>query len=277
MEPLSYGDDPLIQEIRNDRNRQLAKGIANTPEPLQVELGPGTPGSDSASGKNREDRSDSARGDQESGEHLPATNKNARRVRRANAKDDQDSLGADTGNRPANDKIQRNQRKRVSDAKEKPSGLETKPNIREKIEQKSTGEKAGIFNAWRPRSDKDKAQKPTKPKKEPLRTRPFTESEAEAIKEPLLAALLDYFRYADDLIYATNKKHEQVQIWSSIDYEDAEFLVDVWLRRARTSAKAASHVTAVVHKHEELRVAAIALPRAYQTFMIYFQNGIGVK
>lgn len=279
MEPLSYGDDPLIQEIRqnHDRTRQSLERAADVTEPLQKQLGPGTPGSDSASGKNREDGPDTARGSQESGEHLPATNKNARRVRRANAKDDQDSLGANPSNRPANDKVQRNQRKRVNDAKEKPSGLEAKPNLREKIEQKSTGEKTGILNAWRPRGNKDKAQKPAKPKKEPLRTRPFTEAEAEAIKEPLLAALMDYFKYADDFIYATNKKHEQVQIWSSIDYEDAEFLVDVWLRRARTSAKAASHVTAVVHKHEELRVAAIALPRAYQTFMIYFQNGIGVK
>ncbi|HEY4384855.1 MAG TPA: hypothetical protein VGN34_10315, partial [Ktedonobacteraceae bacterium] len=142
---------------------------------------------------------------------------------------------------------------------------------RRETEQKPASEKAGILRGF---GKKDKAPKA---KKEPLRTRPFTESEAEEIREKLLAALLAYFKYADDFIYATNRKHEQVQIWSGIDYEDAEFLVEVWLRRARTSAKAASHVTAVVHKHEEIRVAAIALPRAYQTFMVYFQNGIGVK
>jgi hypothetical protein len=278
MEPLSYDDNPLIQEIRqnHDRTRQSLERAANTPEPLQVELGPSTPGSDPASGKDRKDEHDAGGGSPETGEHLPASNKNARRVRRTNAKDDKDSLGADTGNRPADHKVRSDKRKRVTN-EEKPSGIQAKPNAREKAEQKPASEKAGIFNAWGRGSNKDKAQKPAKPKKEPLRSRPFTEQEAEAIKGPLLAALLDYFRYADDLIYATNKKHEQVQIWSTIDPEDAEFLVDVWLRRARTSAKAASHVTAVVHKHEELRVAAIALPRAYQTFMVYFQNGIGVR
>jgi len=277
MEPLSYDDNPLIQEIRDDRTRQSLERAANTSKSVQVELGSSTPGSDSTSGENRKDEHDTGGSGTEDREHLSASNKSGRRVRRANAKDAQSSVSTDTGDRPADHKVRSYKRKRLDDDAEEKPKLEIKPNAREKAarrEEKPASEKAGIFNAWGRGSDKVKTQKP---KKEPLRTRPFTEAEAEEIKEPLLAALLDYFKYADDLIYATNRKHEQVQIWSSIDFEDAEFLVDVWLRRARTSAKAASHVTAVVHKHEEMRVAAIALPRAYQTFMVYFQNGIGVR
>lgn len=89
--------------------------------------------------------------------------------------------------------------------------------------------------------------------------------------------MLDYSKYADDFIYATNKKHEQVQIWSGIDGEDAELIADVFLRRARRSAKVAAGITGAVEKHEDLRVAVIILPRMIQTFMVYFQNGIGVK
>lgn len=275
MEPLGYDDNPLIQEIRNDRARQSLERAADTPNTLQVQLGPSTPGSDSTSGKDRKNEYDAGGSGGQDREHLSTTNKSSGRVRRADAKDAKNSVGIDTGDRPVDHKIRSYKRRQV-DAKEKPAGIETKPNAREKAarSEKPAKEKTGIFNAWGRGTDKVKDQKP---KKEPLRTRPFTESEAEAIKEPLLAAMLDYFKYADDFIYATNKKHEHVEIWSSIDHEDAEFLVDVWLRRARTSARAASHVTAVVHKHEELRVAAIALPRAYQTFMVYFQNGIGVR
>lgn len=278
MEPLSYDDDPLMREIRNDRIRQLAEGTSDSPDALQIELGPSTPSSNPASGENREDEYDAGGSGTKDREHLPVANKGGRRVRRADAKNDKDSKRVDTGDRPTNDKVRSYKRKRIDDAKEKPSGIEAKPNSREKAARKEAppSEKAGILNAWGLGRNKSK-DKAEKPKKEPLRSRPFSEAEAEAIKEPLLAALLDYFKYADDFIYATNKKHEQIAIWSSIDYEDAEFLVDVWLRRARTSAKAASHVTAVVNKHEELRVAAIALPRAYQTFMVYFQNGIGVR
>jgi len=275
MEPLSYEDDPLIQEVRNERIRQPVEGAANTPESVQIELGSSTSGGHSASGEDREDEYDVGRGSPEIGEHLPTSNKGRRGVRRSNAKNDQDRVGTDPSDGSTDNKVRSNKRKRVNNAsrKEKPSGIETKPNAREKAarQENPVEEKAGILRGFGLGKNKEK------PKKEPPRSRPFNEAEAEAIKGPLLEALLDYFRYADDLIYATNKKHEQVQIWSSIDYEDAEFLVEVWLRRARTSAKAASHVTAVVHKHEELRVAAIALPRAYQTFMIYFQNGIGVK
>jgi hypothetical protein len=281
MEPLSYDDNPLMQEIRQSygNDRRNLEGTPDASEFVQVKLRSG--GAESGQSGREESRNadETARGISRDKESKRTAKTGPGRKRRSNSENDENNVSSDTGNRPTDDAIQRDKRKRISNAdKEKPAGIEARPNSREKAARKESaaGEKAGILNAWGLGRNKGK-DKAEKPKKEPLRSKPFSEAEAEAIKEPLLAALLDYFKYADEIIYATNKKHEQVEIWSGIDYEDAEFLVDVWLRRARTSVKAASHVTAVVNKHEELRVAAIALPRAYQTFMVYFQNGIGVR
>lgn len=166
---------------------------------------------------------------------------------------------------------------------DKPAGLDAKPHEKEQAARKEQQEQQqadikeksgqasvkGLFSLFNRAKDNGK--------KEDIRNKPLSEREAEEIKEPLLAALMDYFKYADEFIYATHKAHRQVQIWASIDEEEAEILVDVWLAQAKRSAKAASHVVRVVNSHAQLQVGIILVPRFYQTFRVYMDSGIGVR
>jgi hypothetical protein len=88
---------------------------------------------------------------------------------------------------------------------------------------------------------------------------------------------MDFFEYADQAIYATNKKKKRVQIWSTVDEEEAGILVDAWLARAKVSAVAAAQVTAMVEAHRKLKVGLILIPRFYATFQVYLENGFGLK
>lgn len=134
---------------------------------------------------------------------------------------------------------------------------------RQASQQESRGGVRGWFH--RDHSSRDKGK-------------PLSDKEAESIKPALIAALLDYFRYADELIYATHRMHKQVQIWSSIDDEEAGMLVDVWLARARRSATSARHIQLIIDRHQELRVGIILAPRFYATFRAYVDGGgIGVR
>lgn len=158
----------------------------------------------------------------------------------------------------------------------KPSGLDLKPNA---IERKVRQEKAKAEEqAAAPSRKKDlfgfiRPDNRGKQQKEPLRSKPLSDREAEELRPRLLAALLDYFKIADEVIYATNKKGNHVVIWSAIDDEDAGVLVDVWLARAKTNVKSASHVVFAVQKHDELRVGIILMPKFYQTFRAYVDGG----
>lgn len=165
---------------------------------------------------------------------------------------------------------------------EKPAGLASQPHpkeqlIRQEQEQeqqakassskkgKGAGVK-GLFTLISSSREKNNS-------KESFRSKPLTEDEAENIKAPLIAALMDYFRYADETIYATHKAHNNVQIWSSIDEEEAEVLVNAWLSRAKRDAKSAAHIVQVVNSHDQLKVGIILAPRFYATFRTYVDGG----
>lgn len=92
----------------------------------------------------------------------------------------------------------------------------------------------------------------------------------------MTAALRDYFLYSDELIFATLKTHPHVEIWRTIDDEDIEKLVSVWLTRAKLNPRAAAHVALVVDKHLQIQVAVILVPRFIETFKMYMQYGIGI-
>lgn len=173
----------------------------------------------------------------------------------------------------------------IQDDQEKPSGINPTPNaIERKIRQEQQQEEQRAAEQEQQRRNLFAWIKPgrkiEKPggDKEPLRAKPLTDREAEQLRPALLAALLDYFKYADELIYATNRAHHHVRIWSSIDDEDAGVLVDVWLARAKTSVRSASHIVFMINKHAELRVGIILIPRFYETFRAYVDGGgIGVR
>lgn len=169
----------------------------------------------------------------------------------------------------------------ASKPEEKPSGLASQPHpkeqrIRQEQEQqanassskqtKGTGGVKGLFTLISSSREKNSS-------KESFRSKPLTEDEAENIKAPLIAALMDYFRYADEAIYATHKAHNNVQIWSSIDEEEADVLVDAWLARAKRDAKSAAHIVQVVNSHDQLKVGIILAPRFYATFRTYVDGG----
>jgi len=165
----------------------------------------------------------------------------------------------------------------TDEKEDKPSGLDLKPNAIERkvrqekakreAEEQNSSAKKDLFGWIRP--DNRGKQQP----KEPLRSKPLSDKEAEEIRPRLQAALIDYFRIADEVIYATNKKGNHVVIWSAIDDEDAGVLVDVWLARAKTNVKTANHVVFAVQKHDELRVGIILVPKFYQTFRAYVDGG----
>lgn len=167
---------------------------------------------------------------------------------------------------------------------EKPAGLDARPNARERqireeqererqaAEAAEAKKSKGLFGWIRP--DHRTGEKG----KEQTRGKPLNAAEAAELKAPLIAALGDYFTYADELLYAIIKSHPSVTIWRSIDDEQIEKLADVWLARARRSAAAASRVTFLVQKHQELEIAMILLPKFYETFRaIVDGGGIGVK
>lgn len=101
----------------------------------------------------------------------------------------------------------------------------------------------------------------------------FTEAEAKAVKPMLVNAMLDYFQYADELLYATVKGHPRVEIWSSIDAEECGILADALIARGKKSAAGAAQIQAMVDVHKNLKVGLILAPRFYQTFRLYMDNG----
>jgi hypothetical protein len=185
------------------------------------------------------------------------------------------------------------------DGKAKPGGLNPLPSKRERKLQLTEEEKRLRQNdrmkVYRDKkkqttTDQDQAatdqdQAPIKPrslldafkKEEKSVRKPLSDAEANKIRPQLIAALLDFFSYADEAIYATHKAHKRVAIWSTVDDEEAGILVDAWLARAKVSGIAAAQVTALVEAHRRLKVGLILLPRFYQTFKVYLESGFSLK
>lgn len=116
-----------------------------------------------------------------------------------------------------------------------------------------------------------------KGKAEKVVRKAFTETEARVLKPMLVSAMLDYFSYADELLYATIKGHPRVEIWSTIDDEECGILADALIARGKRSAAGAAQVQAMIDVHKNLKVGMILAPRFYQTFRVYVDNGIGIS
>jgi hypothetical protein len=109
------------------------------------------------------------------------------------------------------------------------------------------------------------------------RAKPFSEKEAEAYREQLQGALLDYFELLDKLMTATTRGHLSCTIWQSIDNEECGILVEWRLAKARTDARAATIVVAIVQAHQHLKVGIILGPRFLDTINFYVSNGFSLK
>lgn len=203
---------------------------------------------------------------------------------RASTEDDTYNSGVDASNGANNGTVQRNATNGSKlDAKEKPSGFTFKPNAREKQARQEQAKQEQAREASSPTAESKKGlfrflhSDNRRKQKEPSRSRPFSDKEAQEIKQPLVDALADYFTYTDEFIYATHKAHNHVDIWKTIDYEEMNILVDAWLSRAKRDAKAASGIVTLVNSHYKLKVGIILAPRFYQTFNVYMASGIGLK
>src|SRR2546430_2610834 len=282
IENASY-EGEQIQKIREEHgtSRAILERTASLGTPIQDELRSGQPeGGQSGTADRERDSGREADVGGLTGNEQPAKRRYSRKGR-ADTKVDKGDGGSNGHSNSINGTLQRNATGGL-DEQEKPSGLGIKPNNKEKRarqekeqaarEAASGGkpDKKDIFGWLRP-DDKSKSEKDT-------RSKPLSEKEAQDIREPLKAASADYFVYADELIYATHKAHKQVNIWSSIDDEELDILVDVWIARAKKSVKSANHVAGIINRHNELKIGLILAPRFYQTFRVYVDGGgMGVK
>jgi hypothetical protein len=90
----------------------------------------------------------------------------------------------------------------------------------------------------------------------------------------LIEALRRYFKYADEIIYATAKGHQHVDIWSSAEDDELELLANAWLVSGRRNAKAARRVRTTVSLSENfIAPAMITVPRMIATVQHYIRSG----
>jgi hypothetical protein len=106
-----------------------------------------------------------------------------------------------------------------------------------------------------------------------IRTKPFSEKEADAVRDQLHAAFLDYFELADKCMTATARGHAICIIWQSIDDEECRILVNWRLEKAKRDPVAAQQVLMIVHAHQNLKVGIILAPRFLESVQFYVGSG----
>jgi hypothetical protein len=104
----------------------------------------------------------------------------------------------------------------------------------------------------------------------------LSDVEAARVRPKLIEYLLWQTEHMDQLIIATTKGHQPVEIWSTIDKTDAEIIADFMIARGRQDVRAAQAVRYLSVFIDRLKLGLIILPRAYQTVMTYFARGIGI-
>ena len=94
----------------------------------------------------------------------------------------------------------------------------------------------------------------------------LSEKEAEALYEPLKAALADYFDYADAYIWH-REQHSRADepIWSNADDDDLNAMVRLMLKRGKRSPAAATVARAIVNSDDYVTTAVFFLPRMVET------------
>lgn len=101
----------------------------------------------------------------------------------------------------------------------------------------------------------------------------FTQQEAAIHRETLCKIWESILDGTDDGITATNRAHVKAQIWSTVEDDDIEFIVDMQLGAAKVNSKAAQATRAMLYIHKHVRIGAIVIPRSWQTWQFYDQYG----
>lgn len=286
IEQAAYGLNPLMQKIRSEHgtNTRTSKGVPTTSELLQDGIRSNTSGSESTSDSSSivGGGSKGIEGRTEGNERT--TEGRDSRERRTGAKVDQSDGGSNGHINSIGRAFQFNKTDNGGLNEEKPSGLYTKPNSKERAARESdqsgsspseqAAKKADFFG-WLRSDNRGKAAKAKESRVK--RGRPLTEKEVEELKPDLVEALKVSLPLLDEVIYATNKAHKKPYIYASLDDEDIDKLANFWLRRARKSGEVAATISQFVQYRNDIEILTMMLPTFGQTFMFYKENGFTLR
>lgn len=280
IEQAAYELNPLMQKIRSERgtNTRSNKGVPVASELLQDGIRPNTSRSDSIS-----DSSSIVSGGSEGIERgiegiEGTTERRDSRKRRASATADQSDGGSNSHLNPISRAFQFKSTDNGGLNEEKPSGLYTKPNSKERAARETDqsshspsgpAQSKKNFFSWLRSNNNRKTSKGPRVK----RTRPLTEKEVEELKPNLVEALEDALPLLDQFILATNKAHNKPYIYSSLDNEDIDKLANWWLKKACKSSEMAAAANQLIAYHDDVEILVMTLPMFGDTFKFYKDNG----
>lgn len=132
-------------------------------------------------------------------------------------------------------------------------------------------------------SIREKIPRSTSTKKSSLNTvagvtRKFLTLQEITHNKPLLIRTVMWTsEHLDYGIEAITKGHQSVEIWSNIEYDDAEILVDAFLEAGQKSERWASAVRQVMDYEKRIKLGTILIPRAVKSIVHLFTYGIDVR
>lgn len=289
----TYHENSIMQEIREKygTERTTFEGTSETSGIVQDGIRPGESESGQPGGTDSGREDQVGRKPRKARRDAGLTRGSYKRKGRTNTTPSQVSSRPNSSYRSTDREIQPDQRESASfigedyaKEEEKPAGLATKSNAKERkireeqeraARESATTESppAQNFFAWLRPNNRGKTGKDTK-EKPGIRNKPLSHKEAEEIRDPLIAAMGDYFHYADELMSGTSANGAEAAIWGSIDDEEIGILIDAWLARAKQDSRAAYFAVQAVNGHYKLKIGLILAPRFYQTFQFYVDNGM---
>lgn len=81
----------------------------------------------------------------------------------------------------------------------------------------------------------------------------------------------------DHGLEAITKGHQPVEIWSNLEYDDAEILVDAFLEMGQKSEKWAMAVRQVMDYEKKVKLGIILIPRAVKSIVHLFSYGVDIR
>lgn len=121
---------------------------------------------------------------------------------------------------------------------------------------------------------------PKKPKSQSApkkgESRKLTDSEAIKMRPKLIEFIEWQSEHLDDFISATTKGHMPVEVWSTLDRDDAEIIVDFLISQAKINDEAAVAVRFASTMMDKIKLGLVVGPRVYKTLMIYVQRGFSI-
>lgn len=125
--------------------------------------------------------------------------------------------------------------------------------------------------------DEPAARRPRSPLSVLREAEPLTKREARASRDTVVTAIQKYCELADEAIPLASKSGAPVQIWSTLDQNEAEILADCLLDLAQRWAVPAAVVRGIVRTYTWLEVGLITLPRFKQTIGYYLREGFALN